>query len=51
MCPRFCSACVRLLHSADALQQLMDGLEVQVSEVNVVEPDGSSVNIAWDFQI
>ncbi|CAL8469784.1 g9326 [Coccomyxa elongata] len=48
---RFCSACMRLLQNADALMQLLDGLEVRISEVNVVAPDGVYIDIAWDFQI
>ncbi len=42
---------MRLLQNADALMQLLDGLEVRISEVNVVAPDGACIDIAWDFQI
>ncbi len=48
---RFCAACARLLQNADVLLQLMDGLEVRVSEVNLVAPDGAHIDIAWDFEI
>ena len=48
---RFCSACVRLLHSAHSLRDLMDGQEVRVSEANLVAPDGAHIDIAWNFQI
>ena len=49
--PRFCTACQRLLQNADTLLQFLDGLEVRVSEVNIVAPDGSHIDIAWDFEI
>jgi hypothetical protein len=42
---------VRLLHSAHALRDLMDGQEVRVSEANLVAPDGAHIDIAWNFQI
>ncbi|KAK9907490.1 hypothetical protein WJX75_004677 [Coccomyxa subellipsoidea] len=48
---RFCTACQRLLQNADTLLQFMDGLEVRVSKVNIVAPDGSHIDIAWDFEI
>ena len=48
---RFCAACMRLLHNADVLRNLMDGLEVRISESNLVAPDGAHIDIAWDFQI
>jgi hypothetical protein len=40
-----------MLQHADVLMPLMGGLEIRVSEVNVVAPDGSHIDIAWDFQI
>lgn len=42
---------MRLLHNADVLRPLLGGLEVRISEVNLVAPDGAHIDIAWDFQI
>ena len=42
---------MRLLQNADMLLQLLDGLEVRISEINAVAPDGAYIDIAWDFQI
>ena len=42
---------MRLVHSAHALRDLLDGLEVRVSEANLVAPDGAHIDIAWNFQI
>lgn len=46
----FRNACNRLLINRDALQQChIDGLSIRVSDKNRVAPDGSLVDIAWDF--
>ncbi len=40
-----------MLQNADVLMPLMGGLEIRVSEINVVAPDGGHIDVAWDFQI
>jgi hypothetical protein len=30
---------------------LMEGLQVRISEANLVAPDGAYMDIAWDFEI
>ena len=48
---RFVSGCTRLLHHAEVLKPLLEGLDVRVSDINMVAPDGAHIDLAWDFQI
>jgi hypothetical protein len=48
----FRNACRRLLINRDALlQSNIEGLSIRVSDKNRVAPDGSLVDIAWDFDM
>lgn len=45
------SCCARLLQHSGALVGLLEGVSLRVSYLNQVAPDGSYVDIAWDFEI
>lgn len=48
----FRNACRRLLINKDALlASHIEGLSIRVSDKNRVAPDGSLVDIAWDFDM
>lgn len=48
----FRNACRRLLINRDVLlASQIEGLSVRVSDKNRVAPDGSLVDIAWDFDM
>lgn len=48
----FRSCCKRLLYHRDLLLRCgIEGLSLRVSDGNRVAPDGSLVNIAWDFDM
>eukprot|EP00884_Botryococcus_braunii_P019096 jgi/Botrbrau1/5870/Bobra.0366s0049.1 len=48
---RFASACERLLGLAPAVGALLESASIRVSYVNQVAPDGSHIDIAWDFEV
>ena len=48
---RFVSCCQRLLNKSMVLSNLMEGMSYRISHVNSVEPDGSFINLAWNFEI
>ena len=48
---RFMSCCQRLLNKSMVLSNLMEGMSYRISHVNSVEPDGSFINLSWDFEI
>ena len=48
---RFISCCQRLLNKSMVLSNLMEGMSYRISHVNSVEPDGSFINVAWDWEI
>ena len=45
------SCCVRLLQHSGVLVGLLEGLSLRISYRNQVAPDGSYVDMAWDFEI
>lgn len=50
--PRQAESCLqRLLHHGDALATAADGLSLRISHVNAIAPDGTFVDIAWNFQL
>lgn len=48
---RFRTCCQRLLNKSMVLSNLMEGMSYRISHVNSVDPDGSFINLAWDFEI
>lgn len=52
MPPRQAESCMqRLLHHREAVATAADGLSLRISHVNGIAPDGSYVDIAWDFKL
>lgn len=48
---QFISCCKRMLFNADSLSQLMEGLSFRISYANQVAPEGTHIDIAWDFEV
>jgi hypothetical protein len=48
---RFLAASERMLHNAGSLAPLLEGNSIRVSYLNQVAPDGTYVDIAWDFEV
>lgn len=48
---QFISCCKRMLFNADSLSQLMEGLSIRISYTNQVVPEGTHIDIAWDFEV
>lgn len=48
---QFISCCKRMLHNSDSLSQICDGLSLRISHINQVWPDGSGIDVAWDFEV
>lgn len=47
---KYRAACLRLMQHSGALGPLLEGLAVQVGEVNGLSPDRTLIHIAWNFQ-
>lgn len=47
----FDSACERLMALPPSTAALFESLSIQVSYVNQVAPDGSHIDISWDFDL
>lgn len=45
------SCCARLLQHSGALVGLLEGVSLRISYRNQVAPDGSYVDMAWDFEV
>lgn len=41
----------RLLHNGAAIATAANGLTLRISHVNAIAPDGSYVDVAWDFRL
>lgn len=48
---QFISCCKRMLFNADSLAQLVEGLSLRISYSNQVAPEGTYIDIAWDFEV
>lgn len=48
---QFISCCKRMLFNADSLSQLMEGYSFRISYANQVAPEGTHIDIAWDFEV
>ncbi len=48
---QFISCCKRMLYNSTSLSQFMEGLSFRISHTNLVSPEGSHIDIAWDFEI
>ena len=48
---QFISCCKRMLFNADSLSQLVEGLSLRISHSNQVAPEGTHIDIAWDFEV
>ena len=48
---QFISCCKRMLYNSTSLSQIMEGLSFRISHTNLVSPEGSHIDIAWDFEV
>ena len=48
---QFISCCKRMLFNSDSLSQIMEGLSFRISHTNQVAPEGTHIDIAWDFEV
>lgn len=48
---QFLSCCSRMITNSTTLINLIESQAVRVSHVNHVPPDGSQIDIAWDFEL
>lgn len=48
---QFISCCKRMLYNSTSLSQIMEGLSFRISHVNQLSPEGTHIDIAWDFEV
>ncbi|DBA76668.1 hypothetical protein WJX79_007357 [Trebouxia sp. C0005] len=48
---QFISCCKRMLYNSTSLSQIMEGLSFRISHTNLVSPEGTHIDIAWDFEV